>query len=207
MSWQSRHTFCKGPRLRKINPPTHRTHRTHRVCCLSKQHVLASRLINELLTQSGTKQHVNTCMHLRTRALWSAIFYSFFFAYWCTSRLVTIPTNQIQNPKANGWSDPEDVASPFWSNPNEKVAAVGTPIHVLDSELLWDLDEESWGVVNFSHIDLLLSCRRLWNSRYGAQVKMCAAFLCVCVCVCMSCYNTQHVRAKCTLSRVGMVNL
>ncbi len=26
----SRHTFCKGPRLRKINPPTHRTHRTHR---------------------------------------------------------------------------------------------------------------------------------------------------------------------------------
>ncbi len=22
------HTFCKGPRLRKINPPTHRTHRT-----------------------------------------------------------------------------------------------------------------------------------------------------------------------------------
>ncbi len=25
-----RHTFCKGPRLRKINPPTHRTHRTHR---------------------------------------------------------------------------------------------------------------------------------------------------------------------------------
>ncbi len=26
----SRHTFCKGPRLRKINPPTHSTHRTHR---------------------------------------------------------------------------------------------------------------------------------------------------------------------------------
>jgi hypothetical protein len=25
-SW---HTFCKGPRLRKIKPPTHRTHRTH----------------------------------------------------------------------------------------------------------------------------------------------------------------------------------
>ncbi len=31
----SRHTFCKGPRLRKIKPPTHRTHRTHHGMSLS----------------------------------------------------------------------------------------------------------------------------------------------------------------------------